>query len=144
MKPRLPDPKAAAAPEDYPGAVSAHCFELAAQLGGGPVRDALIAMGHDYSARARETAQTVGFRLELARSRQDDAGFRPLRLLAELLAPLPPRPAARPAAQPQTRPAAAPQTQYAAAPTVARDAPVKPSKRAPRLFRMHALTVIDS
>jgi len=128
-----------------PAAVASHCFKLAEQIGGGPVRDALVAMGRDYSGRARETAQKAAFRIELAHSRQDRTGVWPFNLLAELLAPLPPRPVQRaaPAPAPQPQRAAPPQARRAA-PAVARSAPSKPPQRASRLFRLHALASIES
>jgi hypothetical protein len=131
---------------DPPGAIASHCFKLAEQIGGGPVRDALVEMGRDYSARARETAQTAGFRLELARSRQDGPGFWPLRLFADLLAPLPARPARREvrSAPVAIQPATTPQARHAAAPVAAPRAPAKRSQRASRMFRMHALASIES
>jgi hypothetical protein len=114
------------------GAVASRCFTLASQLAGGPVRDALLAMGRDYTAQARETAQTAGFRIELERSRSDTRGW-PLRVLTDLFAPLPPpvkrvappAPAAR-----TTMPAARPAAQS--------------RQHASRMFRLHALARIES
>jgi hypothetical protein len=149
MQPNHPDTRAAPDAEDHPGGVAARCFMLAEQIGGGPVHDALVAMGQDYSARARAAAQTAGFRIELAHNSRDRARFWPLRLFAELLAPLPPlparrdAPAARPAAQPQSQRSAQPQARRAA-PVNAPSAPTKRSQRASRMFRMHALARIES
>jgi hypothetical protein len=141
MQANLPDTRGAPDAEDHPAAVAAHCFRLAEQIGGGPVRDALIAMGQDYSMRARATARTAALSIELEHSRHDDTRFWPLRLFAELLAPLPPRPARRDttAARP-----AAPPTARRAAPAVTPSAPIKPPRRASRMFRMHALARIES
>jgi hypothetical protein len=141
MQAGLPDTRDAPDADDHPAAVAAHCFRLAEQIGGGPVRDALIAMAQDYSMRARATARTAAFRIELDHESRDSKRFWPVRLFAELLAPLPPRPArrettaARPAAQPQAR---------RTAPAVAPSAPAKRPQRASRMFRMHALARIES
>jgi hypothetical protein len=141
MQANLPDTRGAPDAEDHPAAVAAHCFRLAEQIGGGPVRDALLAMGQDYSMRARASARTAALRVELEHESRDSARFWPLRLFAELLAPLPPRPArhdttaVRPAAQPQAR---------RAAPAVTPNPPIKPSRRASRMFRLHALARIES
>jgi hypothetical protein len=133
---------------DDAAGVAADCYRMADQIGGGPVRAALMEMGRDYATRARDTARTAAFRLELERSEREASGFWPLRLLADLLAPLPaqpvrhaaptPRPAATsamPASQPPVRRTTTP---------VAPRAASKPAARSSRLFRMHALAIVDS
>jgi hypothetical protein len=150
MDPKHSKPGAAADDEPLAGAVAARCFKLAERIGGGPVRDALVAMGRDYSMRAKETAQTAAFRIELEHSREASSSFWPLRVLTDLFAPLPPQPVrreapavddARPAA-PAGRAAAKPQVRRAAS-AVASGAPAKRSPHTSRLFRMHALTPIE-
>jgi hypothetical protein len=136
-------PQALPASDDA-GAISAQCFRLAGQLAGGPVRDALLAMGRDYAARARATAQTAGFRFELAAS-QRAAPAKPLAqlfdALSQWLAPIAP-PAARsaetgvPAATRSARTPGVARTPRAAAPTAA---PAAKPARGSRLFRAHAL-----
>jgi len=119
-----------------PGAVSAHCFRLAGQLAGGPVRDALLAMGHDAAGRAREAAQLSAFRLAIAQSQPPaPRGSRVLRLLADLLEPLPaPQRRARPPAPATTvKPAAQPAPRLAAPGTPARGS---------RLYRTHSVGAI--
>jgi hypothetical protein len=145
MQARYAELSGATDAQDHPAAVASHCFELARQIGGGPVCEALAAMGRDYSARARETAQTAGFRIELERNRPDDTRFWPLRVLSELCAPLPARHAA-----PAVRPTAPAKVQHAApaparptTPAVARSAPAERPRRGSRLYRLHALGRIE-
>ena len=121
--------------------MAAHCFRLAEQIGGGPVHDALVAMGQDYTVRARNAVRTAASRIEREHGSRDGAGFWPLRLFAELLAPLPARPARRDA--PAAHRAAQPQARRAA-PAITPSAPTKPSRRASRMFRLHALARIES
>jgi hypothetical protein len=131
MNPTALDGHFTSEPEPCPGAVAAHCFRLAEQLAGGPVRDALLAMGRDYTARARDVARTNAFRLELANSQPPARGLRALRLLTELFEPLP---------QPTRRALpAAPQPVRVAAPTARQ--PAAPP-RGSRLYRMHAVGAI--
>jgi hypothetical protein len=133
---------------DDAGAVAADCYRLAGQIGGGAVRDALLEMGRDYTSRARDTARTAKFRVEQAQRQPDAAGFWPLRILADLFAPLPVEPARRitpvarrvsPSAVPAIRPPAQRATTPAAPPVRTKAAP-----RSSRLFRLHALGVVQS
>ena len=135
-----------ARPDDA-GAVAADCYRLAGQIGGGAVRDALLEMGRDYTARARDSVRTAQFRVELAHSQPAATGFWPLRILADLFAPLPAEPVRT---TPPVRRAAA-----TAEPTVRTPAPRAPAPVAPpartkstprtsRLFRLHALSVVES
>jgi hypothetical protein len=98
------------------GAVAARCFHLAAQLRGGPVRDALLAMGRDYVGRARDGARSAAVRIDAKRSQ---AGASPSNLFRTLVEPLPRRAVPAPVmaaaavmpvrqAVPHTVPAAAP------------------------------------
>jgi hypothetical protein len=133
---------------DDAGAISAQCFRLAGQLKGGPVRDALLAMGRDYATRARASARTAAFRIELAAS-QRAAPRQPLAqlfdALSDWLAPIARPAAARPAAT--VAPAT---TRVARVPGVARPqpAPAAPAaakpQRGSRLFRAHALGRLGS
>ena len=141
MQARQAEPSGTMDAEEHPAAFASRCFQLAAQIGGGPVHEALAAMGRDYSARARETAQTAGFRIELERGRQETASFWPLRVLTDLLAPLPPRPPRRTA--PAKVQYAAPPPARRATPAVAHSAPAEPPRRGSRLYRLHALARIE-
>jgi hypothetical protein len=123
--------------EPGPGAVAAHCFRLAEQIGGGPVRDALLAMGRDYAGRAHDAARTSAFHFELAQSQRPAHGLRALHLLAELLEPLPQ--ATRRAPPPSAAPAV-PRPGRVAAPTAL--APAAPPPRRSRLYRTHAVSAI--
>src|SRR5258708_3952192 len=128
-------PVAHAPADDDAGAVAARCFQLAGQLTGGPVRDALLAMGRDYTLRARDAAQTASFRREVARGQAPSPRAplgRLLDFLAEWTAPVPR--------------AKTPQRAVVVAPTVQRAARAQPAperiapQRGSRLYRLHALT----
>jgi hypothetical protein len=129
------------------GGVAADCYRAAGQMAGGPVREALLAMGRDYSARARATARTAAFRLELDRAHH----AAPASWLARLLEFLVPATPARRANTP-VRASTPPSVVAPAAVRVARPArpsavqralgqPTRPAARGSRLYRMHALTV---
>ena len=128
-------------------AVAADCFRAAAQMSGGRVRDALLAMGRDYSARARAAAQTASFRIELAQARHAAPASWLGRLLEALMPATPVRRATARVGAPAIAQTTAPAGARPAGTT--RPAPVRPqpnqparaSARGTRLFRMHALTL---
>ncbi len=111
-------------------AFAAHCFRQADQLKGGPVRDALRAMGRQYAARAREKAQTASFRWELDRSQRAASHSllgRALEALARWFEPLVAPPPV-PVVARRTAPApVAPQRRL-------------PPRHVPRILRINALT----
>ena len=124
-----------------PGTTAARCFHLANQLGGGPVRDALLAMGRDYSTRARAAARTVAVRPAVARLAPPPNRFAGIvDAIIDWLAPMSP-----PAAPARRVPVA--MTVRAEPAAVPRQAtPARPSaqrKRGSRLFRTHALSTFS-
>ena len=144
-RPYDPDPDAVT--------VAARCFTLAEQIGDGPVRDALLAMGRDYTERARQTARATAARI----TREYDVreyGVREAprstlaRWMSDLFDPLPQQPAPARRAAPTTRVSAVmPQPirleqARMAAPAAPRNAQPAP-RRGSRLYRMHALTRLD-
>jgi hypothetical protein len=140
-QPTSPPPRAA---HDDAGAFAARCYHLADQLAPGPVRDALLALGRDYSGRARDTARSAPVRVALAHASRNQArGL--LAKLAEAVerwfAPLPsPAPAiARPAAPASAAPARAAGQRPRAAAMAPRPVATSP-RRGSRLFRVNALT----
>lgn len=83
------------------GAVAARCFQLAGQMRGGPVRDALLAMGRDYAARARDASRLAG-RGPAEEGRAPPAGLlgRLFAFVTDFAAPLPAPPSSRRGAVP--------------------------------------------
>lgn len=88
-----PETEAPVAPRGDEGAVAAHCFHLAGQLRGGPVRDALLAMGRDYAARARDASRLASRDAGPSAADPGRATLlgRLLGFVTDFAAPLPPR-----------------------------------------------------
>ncbi len=137
--------------EEDDGAVAARCFHLAAGMAPGPIRDALLAMGREYSTRARARVRTMPSRPargETARAARVSLLTRMVDQLTTWLEPVPARaPRRAPAPQPgaaMPRIAAADRRPTAVAPSAqpARATPTPQRarvNRGARLFRINAL-----
>lgn len=133
---------------DDAAAVAADCFRAAGQMAGGPVRDALLAMGREYSARAHATARAASFRIELEQARRAAPAswldgllefFMPVTQTRRASAPVVATPTARPIASTGARHRIAGSSATKRPPDQPTRAPTR--ARGSRLFRMHALTV---
>jgi hypothetical protein len=128
---------------DDPAAIAARCFRLAQQLAPGRVRDALLEMGRDYTARAREAAKIATFRYELARSQREAPPTAVTKLFDTVAQWLTPVPAASVRSRPVAAPLARASLPAPVSAPVSVPAPVSrpgSSRRVSRLFRAHALT----
>jgi hypothetical protein len=123
--------------------VAARCFTLAEQIGGGPVREALLAMGRDYTERARQTARATADRITREYEVREAPRSTLARWMSDLFDPLPQQPAPARRAAPTTRVSAAMPQQARVAAPMAQGSAQPASRRTSRLYRMHALTRLD-